>query len=372
MDNNLSDHYHLLVSGSAPVLFPTDTFFGLLYYNRDEAIEIPKRYPYSGEWGKPLSWHIMEREQYPMPGLLDIVWLSIIERKFYSIIKRLPDDQLIKLFNMTEEGNGEQLYNYIVVGMAPYGGVAIWVHGDSKSTIIGWYHAEQTKVEMKDFMPMNPTVTLDENCNFYINNDSRVKENLEKNGLPPRDLFDNYMKQFTYRYQVEFRHWDEEKEEWSKDDGASQTASLPNTNLPTPDTDQPISELDYIEEALFDGTHDKLHDGGLMKYHEAGKPKKLAVQWHEEKKEWTAYFWFEDEVIRSIFDRFYGAHPETKTDFMIRIDAEKNKFELALYRYGLKEPQVISESAYQLIVFKNKFEFFRSENYNQERGAWIW
>ena len=60
------------------------------------------------------------------------------------------------------------------------------------------------------------------------------------------------------------------------------------------------------------------------------------------------------------------------TDFMIRIDSEKNKYELALYRYGLKEPQVISESAYQLLVFKNKFEYYRSENYNQPRGAWIW
>ena len=57
---------------------------------------------------------------------------------------------------------------------------------------------------------------------------------------------------------------------------------------------------------------------------------------------------------------------------MIRIDSEKKIFELALYRYGLKEPQVISESAYQLFVFKNKFEYYRSENYNQPRGAWIW
>lgn len=74
----------------------------------------------------------------------------------------------------------------------------------------------------------------------------------------------------------------------------------------------------------------------------------------------------------SIFHHFYGAHPETKTDFIIRIDAENKKYELALYRQGLKEPVVIPESAYQLIVFKNKFEDYRSENYDQPRGAWIW
>lgn len=79
---------------------------------------------------------------------------------------------------------------------------------------------------------------------------------------------------------------------------------------------------------------------------------------------------FESSVI--ILEKFYGAHPETKADFIIKIDAENKKYELALYRQGLKEPVVIPESAYQLIVFKNKFEDYRSENYNQPRGAWIW
>lgn len=128
----------------------------------------------------------------------------------------------------------------------------------------------------------------------------------------------------------------------------------------------------YIEEVLFDGTYDKLHDGSLLKYHQAGKPKKLAIKWHIGKSEYSAYFWFEEEPIREVFDKFYGAHPDTKTDFIIRIDAENKKYELALYRYGLKEPQIISQDVYQLLVFKNKFEDYRSDNYNQERGAWIW
>ena len=57
---------------------------------------------------------------------------------------------------------------------------------------------------------------------------------------------------------------------------------------------------------------------------------------------------------------------------LVSVNAENKKYELALYRYGLKEPQVIPEDVYQLLVFKNKFEDYRSDNYNQERGAWIW
>lgn len=352
-----SPQFKILVSGTAPVLYPTDTFFGLLYFEADDALAIPKKYPYQGEWGQPISTHLLEREDYPVPGMLDMVWLSIVERKFYSLVEKLFTEKLEELFGQKDEDSGESVYEHIVVGMAPYGGVALWTHGFKKSTLVKWMHAEEIQVEMKDFMPLNPDVTLDENCDFYINNDSRVKENLEKNGLPPPDLFDNYMKQFTYRYLPLFGHWDEDEGKWTKHTEEEQETK------PT---------FDYIEEALYDGTHDKLHDGGLLNFHEAGKPKKMAVKWHIKKSEYSAYFWFDGEAIRAVFDKFYGAHPDTKTDFILHFDPMKNEYQLALYRLGLKEPLPISKEAYQLIVFKNKFEHYRSENYDQPRGAWIW
>jgi hypothetical protein len=353
--------YRYRISGNAPLLYPTETWFGILYYSRKESLPIPKCYPYHGDWGEIFSTEILTREDYPIPHKLDMVWLSIVEKRFYSIESDLPVSKIQDIWDKSLP----ETFSHIVVGMAPYGGVALWVVGESKSELVEWMHADRFQVSFDEFKPNSQFSSLNDYCHYYIDNDSRVKENLEKNGLPPRNLYDNYMKQFTYRYQVLFGQWDEDKKEWSSDEGASQAEASSNTDHPTP-------EFDYIEEALFDGTHDKLHDGGLMNYHEAGKPKKLVVQWHIKKSEYTAYFWFEDELICNIFNRFYGAHPETKTDFMVWIDAENNKYELALYRYGLKEPQVISESVYQLIVFKNKFECFRSENYNQERGAWIW
>lgn len=350
-----AQQYRILVSGSAPVLYPTDTFFGLLYYNRDEALEIPKRYPYSGEWGKPLSRHLMEREHYPMPGLLDIVWLSVTEGVFYSLMKILPTEQMEQLFSQTDKENGEPLFEHIVVGMAPYGGVAVWTHGDKKSVLVGWYHAQEIEVDMKDFMPLNPTVTLDENCDFYIENDPRVLENLEENGLPPLDLFDKYMQQFYYCYLPVFEHWDEENGEWTEY-GEKEVMPV----------------MDYIEESLYDGTHDKLHDGGLMAYHKAGKPQKLALQWHIGKSAYTAYFWFDDKEICKAYDQFYNTDADKESDFIFFLDPEIHKYELALYREKEEEMMEISNTAYQLIVFKNKFECYRSDNYNQERGAWIW
>lgn len=130
---------------------------------------------------------------------------------------------------------------------------------------------------------------------------------------------------------------------------------------------------EYLVESIgIDCTYNKSHDSSLLRYSLRGCLERISVVYSVGRTEFRIYFWFEDEKICTIFERFYGAHPDTKTDFIIRIDAEKKKYELALFRQGLKEPQIIPEDAYQLLVFKNKFEHYRSDNYNQESGAWIW
>ena len=316
---------------------------------------MPNDYRGHGEWGKPLSTFMTGYGERPAPEKIDMVWLSLVETTFYSIEKELPTKDLEQWLEKKDEMSGGNVFERIIVGMAPYGGVAVWCYGYKKSVLVCWMQAEKTHVEMKDFHSMYATFSVDEYCKKYIDSDARVKDNLEKKGLPPQDLFEGYMQQFNYRYNVQFGHWNEDEKEW-KDYAEDETKP----------------ELDYIEEALYDGTHDKLRDGGLLNYHEAGKTKKLAVKWHIKKSEYYAFFWFEDEAIRAVFDKFYGIHPDTKTDFVIHIDPEKKKYELALYRYGMNEPKPIAEDAYQLIVFKNKFEQYRSPNYDQPRGAWIW
>lgn len=280
-------------------------------------------------------------------GITDLLEISInyispIEEKAYIFTESLSNDCMLSYGEVDD-------YEFIKTECYPYGTVAIWFCGEKKSKLIS--HKKAKEIDLSDYIKTNKKAFL-LTQDYYV---SYTRENEEIKKLPAKDLIVNYIKQFTYRYLFLFEHWDKDNDEWQK---YYEEETAP--------------ELDYIEEALFDGTHDKLHDGGLLNYHQAGKPKKLAIKWHIKKSEYTAYFWFEDEEIRTVFDRFYGAHPETKTDFMIRIDSDNKKFELALYRYGLKEPQVISESAYQLLVFKNKFEYYRSENYNQPKGAWIW
>ncbi len=350
--------YNILVSGSAPELWPADTFFALLWYKPDEALEVPKRYPYRGAWGEIISSHLLEQELFPMPRRLDMVWLSIVERQFYSLEADLPTERMEELWQLSDPDTGEPLFTHIVVGMAPYGQVALWLRGANKAVLVCWLQGEPAEVDMARFMPGNPTTTLDENCDFYINNDTRVCHNLRLNGLPPRNLFDRLMAQYCYRLMPLFEHW--------RPDGD------PRWQPHTATDDDAPHELDHLHIACTDGTLHRLHDDTLTRHHMAGMPERIAVAWHNLSSEWTAYFWLDAELLAPIFARIYGAHRDSRVDLLLHFDPDKHHYELALMRYGLQQPVLIDEECFQLIVFKNQFEHHRSANYRQPSGAWVW
>lgn len=127
-----------------------------------------------------------------------------------------------------------------------------------------------------------------------------------------------------------------------------------------------------VREVLWDGTFDKTGDGRLLRYHRGGMPRKVAVLWMQGTTEFSAYFWLDIDMAGDVIERFYGAHRDTKADLIIGLDPDNGKYSLSLYRQGLREPVRFPEDTYQLIVFKNKFEAYRSKNYDRPRGAWIW
>lgn len=345
----MTHRYRINIVGNAPYDYPTETLFGLLFCKNGEVMEIPQNYPFEGEWGNTSEVCVYNNDGVIMPSKLEIVWLSLVEKQFYELSTELPYEELESLWDISDPTANTPLYDTLIIGMCPGGHVAIWFYGQLKSELVGWYKANETTVPMALFIPNHPDLSVEEYCDKYLGSLHPLNASINLSSFPKR--MDKYM----YRYVVYFEKWSQDNGTWEKHQ----------------DKDDEL-EIVYINETLYDGTHDKLHDGGLMKYHEAGKPKKLALKWHIKKSDYSAYFWFEEEEICAIFNKFYGQHPDTKTDFIIHIDPIKKKYELSLYRYGLKEPVIIPESAYQLIVFKSGFENYRSDNYNQPTGAWIW
>lgn len=204
----------------------------------------------------------------------------------------------------------------VIFGLTPFGNIATWLSKDTKQRLLSW------------------------------------STSIEDNSSCKTGSYSNRMVQYTYKYIIAFNSWNNKECKWEPTDK--------------------VFEFESLEEYLLDGTFDKENNGSLFKLHNAGIPYKLQLKWRIGKSEYIAYFFFVQESIIPFFEKFFGAHPNTKTDLTIRIDPIGKKYEISLYRYGLHSPVVISEDCYQLIVFKSGFENFKSTNYSQENGAWIW
>ncbi len=319
--------------------YPCEVEFCFLHLDNGMCIDVLPSYSLDNMWGYPKNIQSCELPNDVEIVSIDVVWLSLCEKKFYSIEKKLK--QCFIADN-----------SILLIGFMPFGHLVVWDYSEKKSSIVNMHHGGEVEIDIEAFLPESSIKSVSKYCDTRIKGNTVINNNLHNRGIHTEACFMKYLNQYSYRYSVQL----------------GQCNNRQKDNL----SDVIRQRLERIEEVLYDGTHNKMNDETLMRYHLAGKPKKLAIIWHIGKSEYSAYFWFEDELIREVFDKFYGAHPDTKTDFIIRIDAENRKYELALYRYGLKEPQIIPENVYQLLVFKNKFEDYRSGNYNQERGAWIW
>lgn len=312
----------------------------------DSPIEVYCDLPLIGKWGIISSRHISETYNEYIPEYIDCIWLSLYERIFYSVSDKISENS---------KNKAKEFLNYFkdssvryIIGFGPRGYIAIWLQNDLRSILLYWNKGDRTDVVYKkNNLTDKWQERFERHCHDYLKlcKSTQITESIfccSVNNLI------NRMRQYNLRYMV--KGIGIEKENKSYCDFTITKVSVYNS----------------------DGSYDKTNNIRLLSFSEKGKPQIISIEYRINKNDFFAHFWLDQGDLSLIFDRLYGAHPETKTDFIIRIDPDNKKFELALYRQGLKEPVIIPESAYQLIVFKNKFEDYRSPNYNQPRGAWIW
>lgn len=344
----MSELFNISVVGNGLTGYPTDIAFLFLRRGNEEPICAIRKFPFTGPWGCAGRTDSNLIESQPIPDKIDTVYLSAREGKFYSLEENVDIEKVLKIREDYLKNYSEEDLNFIV-GLAPYGRVALWVYYSKKQYLVEWFKGEEIEVDMEDFFPNNPNISLNMLCEHYINEEI---ETIAKENQQQLDLkrIDSIMRQYNYLYKILFSH----EEGQGEMEGAEKY------------------ELTTVKDSLLDGTFDCLNDGRLLSYHMSGIVKKVAVVWKKGKALYSCYIFFDENEIIPIFERFYGVHPETKADFIIRMDVEKGEYALALFRQGLKEPVTIPEEAFQVIVFKDKFECYRSANYNQPKGAWIW
>ena len=123
---------------------------------------------------------------------------------------------------------------------------------------------------------------------------------------------------------------------------------------------------------LFDGTYSKNSNTNLTQYRLLGKPSKLSVMWRVGVTEYSAHFWFDEQCVSDVFAFLLYGDKERTADLKFSLNIKNYKMVIELFDVMQKQSFIVPEEAYQLIIFRDGFEEFRSENYNKEQGAWNW
>ena len=296
---------------------------------------------------------VIEFNAYSMPDSLHLEWLSVVERKCYHIDTILNAQRAELLWKKRDEESEDitDKYGYVVFGLAPYGGVTVWLASKLKWELVETLKAEEYTPGLEVATPQ----VINDVCRQIMEIDEEARKATEY-GLPQRNMFDLWMKQYRYRYVVLEEYWNGEA--WMQYDAEDEEYDEMFTNV--------------IKDQRYDGTRDQLNDGGLLRYHEAGRPKRLCVGWEQQGFNYSAFFWLDDKPIATAFERLMMMDLSASIDILVRLDPLTQHFALALNTESLMQPMEVPQEAYQLLVFKERLEFYRSENYNQPDEAWLW
>lgn len=293
------------------------------------------------EWGQAKGHFIFTMETWPMPNRLELRYMTLGNGRCYEIDTPLDAERAGELWDAQQEKFPQDSFQDYVVGTGPYGFIAIWLRGESKSILLHSFLAEESALnEWED--------------RYY----GWMKE--KNYSLPvSREEMEDIMRQYSYRYVTLEEHWDTKKFKW----------------VEYADEDPYYDELyvDSVEDIRKDGTYNYvIGDESQLDYHEAGMPERITVRWHAGRDEFLAHFWLIEYLFSKAFKDFFNAHPGKRVDILLRIDSREQVYVMAFRAEGEKEYTVLPWYFFKLIVFKNGVEHFKSRNYDLEKGQWSW
>ena len=330
--------YEWFASGNAPELYPTELFFGEFVFSNGKRLYIPTSIPFANTtWGRVGKTHFLNNNMFPAPESIYIIWLSLTENQFYSLEAALPKEKIASLLSEINEDK-EQKYNFIVAGMAPYGGLAIWLVGNGITTEVTWLQAKQTEVEMNDFAP-----GITRTQKVYVEDALRQRHsckkayaNFQKNGLPDRMLYERYMQKFNYRITPKFEDKD--------------------------------VVLKGIELYYYNGELNTTNSGEHALNAMRAKPYKIVLNWSIGEAKYSGYFWTDEKKIIETFSKFYGSDAQKEGNLVIEAGKTNENFKFSL-QDNSSEVEIPAEDM-QIIIFKDKLESWRSPNYNRPPDGW--
>ena len=154
------------VSECMPRFYPVVIYRGFLNLEEGKEPRLINRGNFRrGDWGEATSFIVISRRTYSMPVSISLKWGAITEGKAYSLEAPLDKKRIEELWQLKDK-DGEPLYEFIVVGIAPYGGVAVWLRGNFHSTLLNWFKGEE--IDEEQVMDYLQGVSLEEYCRLSL------------------------------------------------------------------------------------------------------------------------------------------------------------------------------------------------------------
>ena len=337
---NKEEIHEWFVSGSAPLLYPTAIFYSDLVFPNGRKRQITTPTSIGLRWGYPASVSEIYSVFFPAPDSINIIWFSFVENQFYSLSSALPKERINGLLGEISQKTKEPQYNYLIAGMAPFGRIAIWLRGKAIGTEVAWLQAEPIDISIQDLSP-RLKYTQDEYRDLILGSNGRkdAYENLLKNGLPDRILFEHYMQRFNYRIIPQFEDEDAAYE---------------------------CIHIDYYNGEYMAPSISKEHQdyrnarSGEHEFAMRGMPHKIILSWRIGETEYSGYFWTNEATIIDLFNASYGNIPSQERDLLIEIGRSNNKFRISLQKDTHKTE--IAAGDIQIYVSKDYHEYYRSPN----------
>lgn len=313
------EKYQWLPTSSAPLLYPTEVFNGSMHLEDGKSVYLPSSAANNQGWGYSGSLHLQGDGITALPIKLDITWASYKENKFYAGSWDLPTAQIKELFEkgiVNWRTNKKSNYTNIVVGCAPGGVVVVWVYGYDQQIEVARFQAKEINVEMKNFVPDNPTISQKE----YFKVLGQLKPDLEAKFIEEGiryDVWDLYRKKFKWKANLEI-------------------------------TDHVFKRVNM---EMFNGEEETIFDDLLNKnpYLERAIPRLLSFAFEDNKGVQTIFQvrYFDENEIFSIFNQLDGNLP---IEIILRMNKDLSNRRL-LVKQGEKEISV------RKIDFDNMWEY---------------
>ncbi|WP_299250857.1 DUF2931 family protein [uncultured Cytophaga sp.] len=185
----------------APELYPIRVHTGD-FYTANDWLPLPRGGFVEEGWGD--NGMNMSRSGI-IPTGFKVTYFAYMENKFYTANFALPSDTIKNLFRegmIKYRTKKYATYNAMILGMAPGGGLVVWMKSVDKQVEIGRYQATETDMAWESFIPRTGR-TRDEFVKVTIDDTPLAKANFQKNGLM-LGLWDTYRIKYNWRPKFEF------------------------------------------------------------------------------------------------------------------------------------------------------------------------